>query len=224
MKNLKLCILWILLIIQTQNLLAQKKYLFSKDYWHKGSVELKSGKQINGLIKYFLDENILMVKQEDNTLATLQSFQVLNFRITDSLTKVERNFITLKAKEFVPKTKFAFYETIFIGYVSLFSREKLESIASNSRTQPKLVNQKQLVFREDFFMLNQKGKFEKFEKLDRLAYFLEQDTKDLEVYIDEQKLDLEKRKDLKSLFNHFNISIVQKDYLKPVKDSSSTSE
>ncbi len=204
MKSLQICIFLILFVFQSQYLTAQKKYLFSKDYWHKGNVELKSGQQVTGLIKYFMDKNILMVKQEDNTLITLQSFQVLKFRIFDSLTKVERDFITYPSKGLVPKTKFAFFEFIFVGHTSLFSREKVVLSPKRDLTQSKFTNLQQPTFEEDFFVLSSKGKFEKFDNLDRLAYFLEQSKQVLETYIKEQKLNLKKRKDLTLLFDYFN--------------------
>jgi hypothetical protein len=204
MKNTLKYALLFYLTFQVVSANAQKKYLFSKDYWHKGQVELKSGEQIRGFIKYFLDTHVIMVKSPNNTLATYQSFQINHFEILDTLTKVKRFFHTLPFQNGSYKAQKVFFETLFIGNLSLLTREKIVNKPYISPTQPKSINQYYQVLEDNFFLVTNIGKIQQFEGLGTLSSVLGESMKNLEDFIIKNNLDLTQRKDFAFLIDYYD--------------------
>ncbi|MDX2303435.1 MAG: hypothetical protein NW226_11575 [Microscillaceae bacterium] len=203
MKIFKKLIFLSLFLLQMHNLSAQKKLLFSRDYWHKGSATLKSGQTLAGLIKYHLDENVILIQGYDQKITAYSSAQINNFYIWDTLTRVQRNFFTLRTRD-AAQSSYNFYELLFQGQVSLLSREKTAFTPIKDPTQPKLVNQNEWSFKEDYFLLNAQGKIKTYHKLDTLGDVLRVEKKELQEFIQENDLNLESRKDFVFLIDHYN--------------------
>jgi hypothetical protein len=212
-----------LVLIQI-NLLAQPKYLFSKDYWHYGEVQMASGKKMPGYIKYQLDDNVISFKNQAQGISTIASSKIKNFTIFDTLTKVNRRFCVLPVNQREFGTKSALFEVIYEGTISLVSREKIIDKPYRSTTQPKTVNQTYRGLEDDFYLVNERGKLKKFTNEQTLALVVKDDLKAIKDFIKSNQLNLQNRKDFATLISHYDQIVskqLEKSNEKPAKEKES---
>jgi hypothetical protein len=195
-----------LFFILLPNFTPAQKYLFSKNYWHKGQVVLKSGRTYSGLVKYHLKYNLVELKQEGKALTkTFSSTQLEQFSIFDTLTKVERNFYALPMKTASNYSPNFFFELIDEGDFSILSREQIIMKPHNKGLDLKGSGKYDLVLEDEFFILNEQGKVESCGKAMELSSKLSIPMRELKDYIKTNKINLRQRTDYMNVINHFGI-------------------
>jgi hypothetical protein len=197
-------LLWLVLFILPQHIPAQK-FLFSKNYWHKGEITLKSGESYPGIIKYHLDYNLveLQVKNE-NITKTFGSRQLESFSFMDTLTKVERTFYSLPVKNHTGYTNYAFFELIGEGDFAVLTRERIVMKPHNKGIDLKGSGRYDLVLEDDFFFLDNDGLLKHCGKLPELADLFDIPMTDLKLYIKTNKVNMRHRDDFMNLITYYS--------------------
>jgi hypothetical protein len=194
----------LVVLVSLPSFTPAQKYLFSKNYWHKGEILLNSGQVFQGLIKYHLNHNLLELKTDDASLSkTFGSAQVEQFTIFDTLTKVERTFFALPTKTISGYSPAIFYELVESGDFEMLTREKVVMKPHNKGLDLKGTGKYDLVLEDDFYYLNEEGKAQSCGEVGTLASLIEISSVDLKQYIKSNKINMRQRTDFINLMNHF---------------------
>ena len=146
-------LLLLILIVCVSQFVSAQKYLFSKNYWHRGEVILSNGQTFKGLLKYHLDYNIVELKTTDTQLKTFGSAQVAYFNIFDTLTKVDRTFYALQAKSLSGYAPYQFFELIGSRDFEMLTRENIVKKPHNKGLDLKGSGKYDLVLEDNFYFL-----------------------------------------------------------------------
>ena len=203
---------------------VNKGDVFPSDLWHNGDLTFKDGSITSGLLKYDLDNNVLMLKS-DGMIKTYNPAQVQNFQIQDAVTGLDRRFQSLSLVEKGNRRARKFFEIIYQNKTSLVAREFIEVIIEdipkrryyhrnrsifnevrnpfNERMGPAVNTSKQVS--HDFYLVRENGVVVKIESSPkRLLRVMPFNQKELKSYIKENRLDLDKMEDLVELVSHYN--------------------
>ncbi len=196
--------LLLILIVCVPQFVSAQKFLFSKNYWHKGEITLTSGQTFAGFLKYHLDHNLVELKSADNQLTkTFGSVQVAHFSIFDTLTKIERTFYALQPKTLSGYAPYQFFELIGSGDSEMLTRERIVKKPHNKGLDLKGSGKYDLVLEDNFYFLDNDGKVRSCGKTDELIAFMDIPAADLKNYIKTNKINMHQRNDFMNLINHF---------------------
>lgn len=197
---------FVVLFILIPNFTPAQKYLFSKNYWHKGQIVLKSGRTYQGLVKYHLKYNLVELKTDNSAITkTFSSAQLEQFSIFDTLTKVERNFFALPVKTTSNYSPTLFFELIDEGDFAVLSREKIVMKPHNKGLDLKGSSKYDMVLEDEFYILDESGKVQSCNKPTELSSMMSIPFSELKNYIKANKINLHQRGDFMNLINHFGI-------------------
>jgi hypothetical protein len=198
-------LLWIVLLLFPQLHSAQQKFLFSKNYWHRGEVTLKSGESHQGLIKYHLEYNLVEVQNDlDSTKKVFSSSQLESFSFRDTLTKIERLFYALPVKTFNGYRSFSFYELIGEGDYTILTREKIVMKPHNQGKDLKGSGKYDLILEDDFYLLDDAGEVKHCGKIPELSALFDIPLPDLKSYIKNNKVNMKQRKDFMTVVTYYS--------------------
>lgn len=170
-----------------------------KDWWHYGSLYLVNGDTKEGYMQYDTDLNYLLIKQ-NRAIMAYNPQQVASYEIYDLEQKQHRLFYSLPYQDKNRKTH-QFFELIKEGELILLSRETwiahmrpADPLAGNFNQVP---FDTELVKGDQFYILQNNNKLIRFwgNKKELLA-LMEDRAGEVENFIHNQKLDLNRRNDL----------------------------
>jgi hypothetical protein len=188
----------------TQLGFAQGEADYAQARWHNGQVELASGQTLSGKLKYQINQNVVLLKQNDGTLQTLNSWQIKNFSFYDTLRKTQRRFCTL-AHPNPRSTKDAlFLEVVYEGFISLMSYEKTRLQAYPEDGNQKWRKPGYYVADDVFYLVDMTGKMQKYTGLEKIAPIMGETPLKMRQFIQTHQLNLNKRQDFKFLVEHYN--------------------
>ncbi len=193
----------LVVLISLPQLTSAQKYLFSKNYWHRGEITLHTGQTFSGLIRYHLNHNSVELKTAKLLTRTFGSAQIEQFSIFDTLTKVERTFYTLPSIIKLGNMRNIFFELIGSHDFEVLTREKIVMKPHQKGLNLKGSGKYDLVLEDEFFYLDESGKARSCGKIQELASIIEIPYDDLKKYIRTNKINMHQRSDFMSLINHF---------------------
>jgi hypothetical protein len=196
--------LLLILIVCVPQFVSAQKFLFSKNYWHKGEITFTSGQTVEGLLKYYLDYNVVELKAADTQLTkTFGSAQVAHFSIFDTLTKIERTFYALQLQTLSGYAPYQFFELIGSGDSEMLTRERIVKKPHNKGLDLKGSGKYDLVLEDNFYFLDNDGKVRSCGKTNELIALMDIPASDLKNYIKTNKINMHQRNDFMNVINHF---------------------
>lgn len=203
-KLLVLCIA--ILLISTYKVFAQA---FPSEVWHEGKLILLSGEEVKGKIKYSLEADLAQVNVE-NTIQTYSARKILFFEIFDETTSRYRQFYALPY-DIRPSYKVPMlFEVLYENTITLLCREAViqENVPQyNYYSYYYYGNRFATRYRLDYeyFFLDQEGDIIKYnQKKENLYEILTSQSNALEKYIKENKLKLDRQRDLVRITAYYN--------------------
>jgi hypothetical protein len=194
----------LVVFISLPQLTSAQKYLFSKNYWHRGEITLHTGQTFVGFVRYHLNHNLVELKSyKAQFTKTFGSAQIEQFSIFDTLTKVERTFYTLPSSTQLGQSRTIFFELIGNNDFEVLTREKVVMKPHNKGLDLKGSGKYDLVLEDDFYYLDTNGKARSCGQVEELASIIEIPFAELRQYIKTNKLNMRQRTDFMSLINHF---------------------
>ncbi len=184
--------------------LAQVEADYAQARWHAGQVELASGQTLTGNLKYQINKNVVLLKQSDGTLQTLNSWQIKKFSFYDTLRKISRRFCTLSNPSPRSTKDALFMEVVYEGFVSLMSYEKTRLQAYPEDGNQKWRKPGYYVADDLFYLVDMTGKLQKYTGLDNIARIMGETPLKMRQFIKTHRLNLNKRQDFRFLVEHYN--------------------
>ena len=176
---------------------------FPFELWHDGKVVLESGDTIKGSVKYDL-QDLLQVRHQ-NRMESFSARKVLFFEIFDQGYKRFRTFYSLPYASNGGYKSPVFFEVLTEGKITVLSREKVEYrtygyspfMYGSYNTRKVLVN--------TFFLLKENGNIEGFSaKRSDWLDMMGNRGDDVHDYAKDNKLDFDKKYDLKRIIDYYN--------------------
>jgi hypothetical protein len=199
---------WLFLIIPFVSIdtFAQ---VFPFDLWHDGKVVLETGDTIRGSVKYDL-QDLLQVKHESR-LESFTARKVIFFEIFDQTYKRYRNFYSLPYSPTGGYKTPVFFEALTEGKITVLSREKVEYRTYSSPFFYYGGYSSRLVLINIYYLLKENGTIVEFSGRRNDWYDLmgarENDVHD---YVKENRLDFDRKYDLKQIIDYYNSSFHSK--------------
>lgn len=174
---------------------------FSKDFWHGGELDTKSGETLRGTLQYNIEENTVVIRIGDGTTRSFTPNTADAFQFTDALTGQQRIFYALPyaAPKMRGYAQPIFFELLSEGEWNLLCQEKLEN-RYNSYYDPYLLMPRSyavtvLVFQ--YFLMDRQGNIQPLSAtIDGLQAAFPQQADALKDWVKDQKLDLTRREDM----------------------------
>ena len=187
----------LVLFIQTYAL----SQTLAPDLWYKGKVVLENKDTINGLIKY--DMLDLLQVTRNGRLEIFPAEKVVFFEIFDPTAKRSRQFY---AMPFIKKGLFRkpiFFELISNGKITLFARERIETITYSQSTNsvPPTIHR---ILRFHFYLLEDKDIKKISDRPDKLLKLMEDKSDNVRLFVKTNKLSLDHKYDLKRIIDYYN--------------------
>ncbi len=209
MKKIFLLLLLLPVVVTTNS--AQQ---FSRDFWHNGEIDMRSGETVKGRIKYNLEANSLLVQLENGSMRTYNPRSVEAWQILDAQSGEDRIFYSLNFAEDGSKTgRAVFFELLTDGEsLILFTRRKVETEIDNVY-DPFWVGGRAIsvqVERENYYLLDRRGNMAAIDNNARdFLKLANMDDEQVKEYIKRNRLRLEFREDMTNLINYYNAVISQ---------------
>lgn len=179
--------------------------VFPFDLWHDGKLVLESGDTIRGTIKYDL-QDLLQVKY-GGRLETFTARKVVFFEIFDQSYKRYRNFYSLPYSPTGGYKTPIFFEVLTEGKITVLSREKVEYRTYSSPFFYYGGYSSRLVLVNLYYLLKENGNIEQFTgKRNDWYDLMGSRDNDVHEYAKENRLDLDKKYDLKRVIDYYNSS------------------
>jgi hypothetical protein len=201
---------FILLFFVSINLIAQQNQ-FPSQVWHKGQIITATGQQVQGLLKYDLENNV--VQLHDETIHTFGASNVAQFEIFDEIYGGIRTFYTLPYALTSDYETPVFFEVLTQGEdIALLCREYLVSdnrgmgmygpMMMNPMWGPPMMGSLKLAFNYYFFKDNKIQKYSQKKK--ELFDFFGNYSDDVELFMRKNRLSHDKRGDLLRITAYYN--------------------
>jgi len=191
--------LFCLVVLLPSTSLAQ---VFSFDLWHEGKIVLESGDTIRGTIKYDL-QDLLQVKH-NNRLESYSARKALYFEIFDSVYKRYRHFYSLPFSTSGGYKTPTFFELLSEGKITVLSREKIEL---RNTASPYFYGgySSRMVLVNLYYLLKENGNIEGFSSKKNDWYdLMGNQQNEIHNYVKENKLDFDKKYQLKQIIDYYN--------------------
>lgn len=176
---------------------------FPFEEWHDGKVVLDSGDTLKGAIKYGLDD-LLQVRHQ-NKMESFSARKVLLFEFFDQGYKRYRIFYSLPYSTNGSYKSPVFFEVLTEGKITVLSREKVEYrtygyspfMYGSYNTRKILVN--------IYYLLKENGNIQDFSgKRSDWLNLMGNQGDDVLDYAKENKLDFDRKYDLKRIIDYYN--------------------
>ena len=178
-----------------------EKQTLPLDLFYEGKVALQNGDTIKGLIKYSLDD-LLQVWHNHQT-ESFSAQKVSFFEIFDQSDQRVRQFYAVRyAGNGQYKTP-VFFELISKGRLTVLSREKIHVITSRGPGFHQPTSETVIV--NKYFLADQDGTITDFDgKKNKWYELMGNHANEIREYVKNNKLDFDKKYQLKNIIDHFN--------------------
>ena len=180
--------------------------VFPSEIFHEGSLVLMDGDSLIGNIKYDLDNDLVIIKQNDDQIRTYSARKILFFEIYDELNESYRTFYSLPYNV-QPNYKVPIiFEVLHEGKLTLLGREKIvqETIPNPSiYGTANYYTEMRLMY--DYFFLDSKGNIERYllRKKD-LFFIMRKRGHEVKRFMKKNKLRHDRKNDLIKIVEFYN--------------------
>ena len=190
-----------------ETVLAEKSSV--GEVWKYGSIELNSGEQFKGHLKYDLKNNVVVLQSGQRMLA-FSAYSVASFIAIDTTSGFTQTFFTMPYSDTQNRSRLMFFQLVFDGKFTLFVREREVSVSSaSSHHYPVRLHpyKEGRAFEQDYFVFMPNGSFQKFQtgrnNLAKLFSLKEQEAKQVDRYVTTNKINFSRQPDIIRLINHY---------------------
>jgi len=191
------------LLILISNTSAQD---FPSELLHEGKVTLANGDTLSGKIKYDLENDLIQIVYK-GTIQTYSARKLMYFTIYDNTVDMYRSFYSIPYEIQPNYERPLLFEVLFEGRLSLLAREKIvtETVPQYSYAYRSSVNMTRTKLEYEFFFLDQKGNFVKYDlKKPQLYELMSRKEPQIKSYIKKNKLKTDSRRDLVRITAYYN--------------------
>jgi len=191
------------LLILISNTSAQD---FPSELLHEGKVTLANGDTLSGKIKYDLENDLIQIVYK-GTIQTYSARKLMYFTIYDNTVDMFRTFYSIPYEIQPNYERPLLFEVLFEGKLSLLAREKIvtETVPQYSYTYRSSINMTRTKLEYEFFFLDQKGTFVKYDlKKPQLYEIMSRKEPQIKSYIKKNKLKTDSRRDLVRITAYYN--------------------
>jgi hypothetical protein len=176
---------------------------FPFDLWHEGKIVLESGDTIKGSVKYNL-QDLLQIKHQSR-MESYSARKVVFFEIFDDFYKRYRQFYSLPYSPTGGYKSPTFFESLSEGRITVLTREKIEYRTYSSPYYGYGGYSSRMVLVNIYYLLRENGNIEEFSGRKNDWYALMgQKENDIHDYVKENKLDFDRKYDLKRIIDYYN--------------------
>ena len=197
-----------LVIVFTAGASAQD---FPSEMMHEGKVVLINGDTLKGKLKYDFENDLIQIIL-NGTIQTFSSRKIHFFQIYDETVDMFRNFYSIPY-EVQPNYEIPLiFEVLYEGQLSLLAREQIvtETVPQYSYAYRSSVNMTRTRLSYDFYFLDQKGNFTKYDlKKPQLFELMSRKEPQIKSYIKKNKLKTDSRRDLVRITAYYNALLDQ---------------
>ncbi len=179
---------------------------FPSELLHEGKVTLANGDTLSGKIKYDLENDLIQIVYK-GTIQTYSARKLMYFTIYDNTVDMYRSFYSIPYEIQPNYERALLFEVLFEGQLSLLAREKIvtETVPQYSYTYRSSVNMTRTKLEYEFFFLDQKGNFVKYDlKKPQLYELMSRKEPQIKSYIKKNKLKTDSRRDLVRITAYYN--------------------
>jgi hypothetical protein len=185
------------------------------EMWHPGYALTNKGDSIFGNLKYDFTTNLLQVVVSTNQVKTFSSQQILNFGINCQFFKRRRIIYSLPYNQNGNVKNLIFFEILMEGSITLMCREFVINEAlsnydsrfsrNNNNMNNGGFNSSRKLLTYDYYFLTADGEIVKFDnKKKEVLPFLKPFKKEIEIYMREYKLRVDRQADLVRITSYYN--------------------
>jgi hypothetical protein len=182
---------------------------FPSEMIHEGKAVLVNGDTLKGKIKYDFENDLIQIVI-GGTIQTFSARKILYFNIYDQSVEMFRSFYSIPY-EIQPNYEIPLiFEVLYEGQLSLLAREKIvtETVPQYSYAYRSSVNMTRTRLTYEFFFLDQKGNFMKYDlKKPQLYELMIRKEPQIKSYIKKNKLKTDSRRDLVRITAYYNALI-----------------
>jgi hypothetical protein len=208
MIDMKGLLLFLILLIISSNAFSQE---FPSELTHEGKVTLVNGDTLKGKIKYDLENDLIQIIV-NGTIQTFSARKIAFFNIYDETVDMFRTFYSIPY-EVQPNYEIPLlFEVLYEGRLSLLAREVIvtETVPQYSYAYRSSVNMTRTRLSYDFYFLDQKGNFKKYNlKKPELYEIMSRKEPQIKNYIKKNKLKTDSRRDLVRITAYYNALLDQ---------------
>ena len=184
---------------------------FPSELLHEGKVTLINGDTLAGKIKYDLENDLIQIVV-NNTIQTFSARKIAYFSIYDASVEMFRTFYSIPY-EIQPNYEIPLlFEVLYEGSLSLLAREAIvtETVPQYSYAYRSSVNMTRTKLAYEFYFLDQKGNFMKYNnKKPELYELMKRKEPQIKSYIKKNKLKTDSRRDLVRITAYYNALLEQ---------------
>jgi len=184
---------------------------FPSELLHEGKAILVNGDTLKGKIKYDLENDLIQIVV-GGTIQTFSARKILYFSIFDETVEMFRTFYSIPY-EVQPNYEIPLlFEVLYEGHLSLLAREAIvtETVPQYSYAYRSSVNMTRTKLAYDFYFLDQKGNFLKYNlKKPELYEIMSRKEPQIKSYIKKNKLKTDSRRDLVRITAYYNALLDQ---------------
>ena len=184
---------------------------YPSDMLHEGEVILINGDTLSGKIKYDFENDLIQIVL-NGTVQTFSARKFQYFRIYDASVEMYRTFYSIPY-EVQPGYKIPLiFEVLFEGKLSLLAREQIvtETVPQYGYAYRPSYNMTRTRLSYDFYFLDQKGNFVKYDLKKPLLYeLMSRKEPQIKSYIKKNKLKTDSRRDLVRITAYYNALLGQ---------------
>ncbi len=176
---------------------------FPFDLWHEGKIVLDSGDTIRGSIKYSL-QDLLQVRHQ-NQLESFSARKVLLFEIFDQGYKRYRTFYSLPYSSNGSYKSPVFFEVLTEGKITVLSREKVEYRSTSYSPFMYGAYSTRMILVNTYYLLKENGNIIDFSgKRNDWLDLMGSRADEMHDYARQNKLDFDRKYDLKQIIDYYN--------------------
>jgi len=179
---------------------------FPSEMLHEGKVTLVNGDTLSGKIKYDLENDLIQIVYK-GTIQTYSARKLLYFTIFDESVDMFRTFYSIPYEIEPNYERPLLFEVLFEGQLSLLAREQIitETVPQYSYAYRSSLNMTRTKLAYEFYFLDQKGNFIKYElKKPQLYELMSRKEPQIKNYIKKNKLKTDSRRDLVRITAYYN--------------------
>jgi hypothetical protein len=205
---MKYLIPFIVFVALTVHVSAQE---FPSEMLHEGKVVLINGDTLSGKIKYDFTSDLIQIVI-NGTVQTFSARKFQYFTIYDVSVEMFRTFYSIPY-EVQPNYEVPLiFEVLYEGKLSLLAREMIvtETVPQYGYAYRSSYNMRRTRLSYDFYFLDQKGNFVKYDLKKPLLYeLMSRKEPQIKSYIKKNKLKTDSRRDLIRITAYYNALLGQ---------------
>ena len=182
---------------------------FPSELLHEGKVTLANGDTLSGNIKYDMENDLIQIVYK-GTIQTYSARKLMYFTIYDNTVDMYRTFYSIPYEIEQNYERPLLFEVLYEGKLSLLAREKIvtETVPQYSYAYRSSVNMTRTKLDYEFFFLDQKGNFVKYDLKKPMLYdLMSRKEPQIKNYIKKNKLKTDSRRDLVRITAYYNALI-----------------